>query len=170
MYTVHLSFVYMYTGLVLYSTVPSFVTGWENQCSLHLTLGTEVQYAWLHEQCYTSHVCGWKLSDITFDWLVFCSGLNFSKWSQQLCICKYLISVMYLCHYLWIMCVYSKCVSKWSMQWTCDNSVMSYWPSLGWGTLHCVLCRQMFCFTCRESQCCAVYSLASWNIWLWSND
>ena len=53
-YTVHLSFVYMYTGLVLFSPVPSFVTGWENQCSLHLTLGTEVQYAWLHEQCYTT--------------------------------------------------------------------------------------------------------------------
>ena len=53
-YTVHLSFVYMYTGLVLYSPVPSFVTGWENQCSSHLTLGTEVQYAWLHEQCYNT--------------------------------------------------------------------------------------------------------------------
>ena len=53
-YTVHLSFVLMYTELVLFSPVPSFMTGWENKCSLHLTLGTEVQYAWLHEQCYTT--------------------------------------------------------------------------------------------------------------------
>ena len=89
-----------------------------------------------------SHTCGWKLSDITFDWLVYCSGLNFSKWSWQLCLCKYLICVMYLSHYLWIMCVYSKCVSKWSTQWTCDNSVTWYWRSLGWGTLHCVVCNE----------------------------
>ena len=82
-----------------------------------------------------SHMCGWKLSGITLDWLVYCSGLK-----------------------LWIMCVYSKCVSKWSMQRTCDNSVTWYWPSLGWGTLHCVVCRRMFCFTGpREPVLCGVF-------------
>jgi hypothetical protein len=34
---------------------------------IRLTLGTEVQYARLHEQCYTTVTCGWKLSGITFD-------------------------------------------------------------------------------------------------------
>jgi len=50
--------------------------------------------------CYLpySYMCVWKLSDITFSWLVYCLGLNFSKWSRQLCICKHLIHVMYLCH------------------------------------------------------------------------
>ena len=113
-----------------------------------------------------SHMCSWKFSGITFNWLMYCSGLNFSKWSQQLCICKYLICVIYFCHYLWRMCVYSKCVTKWSMQRTCDNSVTWYWPSLGSGTLHCVVCG----FTGRESQCSAMYCLASRNVWLWRND
>jgi hypothetical protein len=36
-------------------------------------------------------MCGWKWSGFIFDWLVCCSGLNFSKWSRQLYICKYLI-------------------------------------------------------------------------------
>jgi len=53
-----------------------------------------------------SQTCDWKLSGITFNWLLYCAGWNFSKWSQQLCIYKYLICVM--CHYLWIICV-----SKW---------------------------------------------------------
>jgi len=43
-------------------------------------------------------MCGWKLSGITLNWLVYCSGLNFSKWSGQVCLFKYLISIMYLCH------------------------------------------------------------------------
>ena len=39
-------------------------------------------------------------SGITFNWLVYCSCLNFSKWSRQLCICKYLICGMYLFLYI----------------------------------------------------------------------
>jgi len=35
-----------------------------------------------------------------------------SKWSRQLCVCKYLIRVMYLCHPLWQMWVYIKYVLK----------------------------------------------------------
>jgi hypothetical protein len=62
-------------------------------------------------------------------------------------------SAMYLCHYLWLMCVYRKCVSKWFMKWTCDNCVKWYWPTLCWCTLHSVVCRQMFCFPGRENQC-----------------
>jgi len=34
---------------------------------IRLILGTEVQYARLHEQCYTTVTCGWKLSGSTFD-------------------------------------------------------------------------------------------------------
>jgi len=26
------------------------------------------------------------------------------------------------------------------------------WPTLSWGTSHCVVCRQMFCFTDQENQ------------------
>ena len=98
--------------------------GLENQCSLHLTLRTEVQYAWLI--LHYSHMCGWKLSGITFDWLVYFSGLNFSKWSRQLCIWKYRICVMYRWHYLWIMCVYKMCVSKWFMWWNCASQFCIY--------------------------------------------
>ena len=64
-------------------------------------------------------------------------GLIFSKWSRQLCICKYLILVMYLCHPLWLMCVYSKYVLKWFMWWTCGNSEMVLTYS-GWR--HLILC------------------------------
>ena len=61
--------------------------------------------------CYLpyNYMCGWKLSDITFNCLMYCSGLNFSKWSRQWCICKYLIRVMYLCHPLWHVCLQEVC-------------------------------------------------------------
>jgi len=97
------------------------------------------------EYCSTV-MCGWKLSGITFNWLVYCSSLNFSKWFQQLCICKYPICVMYLCQLLWhkLMFVYSKYIWKWFVWWTCDDSVKWYWPTLGLGTSHCVVCRQMY--------------------------
>jgi len=51
-------------------------------------------------------------------------GLIFSKWSRHLCVSKYLILVMYLCHPLWLMCVYTKYDSKWFMWWTCVISEM----------------------------------------------
>ena len=35
-----------------------------------------------------------------------------------------------LFHLEWLMCVYSKCVSKWCMVWTCDNSLKWCWPTL----------------------------------------
>ena len=34
-------------------------------------------------------------------------------------------------------------------------------------TLHCAVCRRMFCLTGWVSQCSAVYFLASWNVSLW---
>ena len=53
-------------------------TGQENQYTLCLTLGTELQYTSLHKQYYTSYMC------LEMKWLVYCLGLNFSKWSRQL--------------------------------------------------------------------------------------
>jgi len=68
-------------------------------------------------------------------------------------ICEYLICVIYLCHLLWhkLMFVYSKCIWKWFVWWTCDDSVKWYWPTLSWSALQCVVCRQMFCFSGQEN-------------------
>jgi len=33
----------------------------------------------------------------------------------------------------------------------CNEPAMTrnwYWPTLGWGTSHCVVCRQMYCLSC----------------------
>ena len=105
-----------------------------------------------------SYMCGWKLSGITFNWLLYCSGLNLSKWSQQLCICKYLISIMYLCHLQWLMYVYTKYVLKWFMSLTFDNCVKWFWPTLGWGTVHCV--SRKYTASLVGSQYSTTYSLA----------
>jgi hypothetical protein len=112
-----------------------FVPDTRSTTAVHVISWTVLHY---------SHMRGWKWSCITFNWQVYCSGLNFSKWSRQLCICKCMISLMYMCHLMW---VYSKDVLKWFMWWTCDNSVKWWWPSLCLGTSHCVVCRQLYCLT-----------------------
>ena len=106
---------------------------------VHITSWTILHYG---------NMCGWKLNGITFNWLVYFSGLNLSKWSWQLYISKYLICIMY-CAILNDMCVdiYSKYVLKWFISSTFDNCMKCYWPTLGWGTLHCVVCRQIYCLT-----------------------
>jgi hypothetical protein len=62
-------------------------------CFGHITSWTILHY-----------ICmgGWKWSDITFNWLVCCSGLTFNKRSWQLCMWKYLF------YPLWLVCEYSK--------------------------------------------------------------
>ena len=62
----------------------SCFTGQENQYTLCLTLGTQLQYTSLHKQYDTTVTCVLKLSGITFKWLVYCLSLNFSEWSRQL--------------------------------------------------------------------------------------
>ena len=49
-------------------------------------------------------------------------------------------------------CVYSKYFLKWFMSSTFDNCVHWYWPTLGWGTLHGVICREMYCFIGRKNR------------------
>ena len=86
---------------------------------------------------------------------VWCPGCE-----QHLSYCVYVNtwSVLCTCVILSDSCVYKKYVCmtfvfrcmyilKWFMSSTFDNCVKWYWPTPGWGTLHCVVCRQVYCFT-----------------------
>ena len=66
-------------------------------------------------------------------WLVFCTCAILSD--SCVCVCVY-------CHY----------VLKCFMLTTFDNCVKWYWPTPGWGNFHCVVFRQMYCFTGQENQ------------------
>jgi len=55
-----------------------FAPDTRHRTPVHVTSWTVLHY---------SYMWGWKLSGIAFNWLIYCSVLNFSKWSQQLCIC-----------------------------------------------------------------------------------
>ena len=57
-----------------------------------------------------------KVMPLFFLYMKSFFGIRIDSCISVLYICKYVISAMYyLCNYLWIMCVYSKCTSKWFM-------------------------------------------------------
>ena len=86
-------------------------------------------------ECVCCPGCEQRLSFCIYvnTWFVLCTCAIF----RDSCVC---------------VCVYSKYVLIWFMSSNFDNCVKWYWPTLGWKTLHCVVCRQMYCFTGRENQ------------------
>jgi len=127
-----------------------------------------------HKLMFVYSKCIWKW----FVWWLREMVLTYSK-LKRLALCSLQTNVLFLwlrepvknttlqSHvYMWISCVtyqtqllwhkvmfvYSKCIWKWFVWWTCDDSVKWYWHTVSWSALHCVVCRQMFCFSGRENQ------------------
>jgi hypothetical protein len=100
--------------------MPCF-SGQENQYTLRLTLGTELQNTSLHEQYYPTVTC------VVGNWLALFSigSCTVQVWTSAgglgSCIYVHTWLVLRTCASFSDLCVYSRCVLKWFVSSTCDN-------------------------------------------------